>query len=133
MPYAMDWIIDKRVMQIVIAGELDSEMIHAMVEDSRRMTDEGNSPIHAITDATRAESIPKYINQIIKEFKDVKPADSGFTIIIANSSVTRFFAQMLLRVLRLEVRFAADMEEAMDILRRVDTTLLNNIPPENLP
>lgn len=133
MPYAMDWIIDKRVMRIVIAGELDSETIHTMVEDSRRMTNEGISPIHAIADATRAESIPKYINQIIKEFKDVKPESSGFTIIIANSSVTRFFAQMLLRVLRLEVRFAVDMDEALDILRRVDTTLLSNIPPQSQP
>lgn len=133
MPYAMDWIIDKRVMRIVIAGELDSETIHTMVEDSRRMTNEGISPIHAIADATRAESIPKYINQIIKEFKDVKPESSGFTIIIANSSVTRFFAQMLLRVLRLEVRFAVDMDEALDILRRVDTTLLSNTPPQSQP
>lgn len=132
MPYAMDWVIDKRVMRIVIAGELDSETIHTMVEDSRRMTDEGISPIHAIADATRAESIPKYINQIIKEFKDVQPQDSGFTIIIANNSMTRFFAQMLLRVLRLEVRFAADMEEAMNILRRIDPKLPIAIPPENL-
>lgn len=133
MPYAMDWVIDKRVMRIVIAGELDSEMIHTMVEDSRRMTNEGISPIHAIADATRAESIPKYINQIIKEFKDIQPEDSGFTIIIANNSVTRFFAQMLLRVLRLEVRFAIDMEEALNILRRVDTTLLSNTPPQSQP
>ncbi len=127
MPYSMDWIVDKRVIRIVIAGELDSETIHTMVEDSRRMTNEGISPIHAIADATRAESIPKYINQIIKEFKGVKPESSGFTIIIANNSVTRFFAQMLLTVLRLEVRFAANIEEAIDILRCVDMT----IPSEN--
>jgi hypothetical protein len=129
MPYQMNWIVDKRVMHIVIEGELDVTLIQQMVAQSRTMSQEGISPIHAITDATRAESIPKYISTIIKEFQDVKAEDDGYTVIIATSPVTRFFAQMLLKTLRLEVRFVADIDEALYVLRHVDPTLPKTLFP----
>lgn len=130
MPYSMDWIIDKRVLHVVLAGELDSDTIRDMVEQSRKMTHEGIHPIHAIADATRAESVPKYINQIVKQFKGVQAEDTGFTVIIANSLLTRFFAQLLLKVMRLEMRFAADVDEALVILRQIDPTLpIEILPP----
>ncbi|MDX2078487.1 MAG: hypothetical protein SFZ02_18795 [bacterium] len=129
MPYTMTWLIDKRVLHIVIEGELNAETIRQMVAESRKMTDEGISPVHAIADATHADSIPKHIPTILKEYGGVSPQDSGFTVIIANSPVTRFLSQALLRLLRLEIRFGADIDDALNILHRVDTT----IPTAPLP
>ncbi|HRF96342.1 MAG TPA: hypothetical protein PLZ51_14150 [Aggregatilineales bacterium] len=123
MPYKMTWLIDKRVLHIVIEGELSGDTIREMVAESRKMTDDGIKPVHAIADATHTHSIPKHIPTILKEYGGVTPQDTGFTVIIATSPVTRFLAQALLRLLRLEIRFGSDIQDALNILHRVDTTL----------
>jgi hypothetical protein len=123
MPYKMTWLIDRRVLHIVIEGELSGDTIRELVAQSRKMTDEGIKPVHAIADTTHAHSIPKHIPMILKEYGGVSPQDTGFTVIIATSPVTRFLAQALLRLLRLEIRFGADIDDALNILHRVDSTL----------
>jgi len=123
MPYQITWLIDERVLYFHIEGELDPDMLREMVQESRDMANRGKNPVHAIVDATRAESIPKHIQTIIQEYKNQKPESSGFTVLVATSSLTRFFAQMVFKVFRLEVRFAADLDDAFMILQRVDTTL----------
>lgn len=125
MPYQITWLVDKKVLYFHLEGELNAEMLRDMVQESRDMVNLGISPVHAIVDATRAESIPKHINTILQEFKEQKPEDSGFTVLIATSPLTRFFAQMLCKMLRIEIRFAADLDDAHNILQRVDTTVPN--------
>jgi hypothetical protein len=119
----MTWLVDKRVLHIVLEGELTAELIHNMVLQSREMTRMGIRPVHAVADATHAESIPKHINTIVREYQEVKPEDNGFTVLIATSPLTRFFTQLLFRALRLEVRFAATVDDALAILGRIDPTL----------
>jgi len=128
MPYEMTWLVDKRVLYIVLTGELSADELRELVAQSRDMTDAGIKPIHAIADATRSHALPKHINSILKEFKQVTPQDTGFTVIIANNALTRFFAQTLLKIMRLEVRFAPNIEESLNILHRVDQTIPITLP-----
>ena len=118
MPYQITWLIDERVLHFHLEGELNPDMLREMVQESRDMANLGKNPVHAIVDATRAESIPKHIQTVLQEYKNQKPESSGFTVLIATSSVTRFFAQMLFKLFRLEVRFAADLDDAMSINRK---------------
>jgi hypothetical protein len=133
MPYEMTWLVDKRVLYVVLTGELVLDELHELVTQSREMTDNGINPVHAIADATRSHSLPKHINGILKEFKQVTPQDTGFTVIIANNALTRFFAQTLLKIMRLEVRFAPNVDEALNILHRVDQTIPITFPQLEKP
>ena len=123
MSYTLSWLVDKRVLYLVIEGEVTANLIREIIADSVAMAKEGIFPVHTITNATQAKSIPKNTPAILNEFKNTKLETTGFSVVITTNPLIRFLSQFLLKLFRLELRFASDLDDAMLILGRMDNTL----------
>lgn len=128
MKYTMSWLIDKRVIFIVLQDELEVEEFRKFMIDLTAMVNEGTAPVHAVVDVRQITSAMHNMNGIGKVFADNRPQSNGFTILIGGNPVTRFFVQIFLSIAKLEVRFVKDMDEGMKVLYRVDINLPKTIP-----
>ncbi|HRF96343.1 MAG TPA: hypothetical protein PLZ51_14155 [Aggregatilineales bacterium] len=123
MPYTLSWLVDKRVLYLVVEGEVTANLIRDIIAESLVMAKEGIYPVHTITNATQAKSIPKNTPAILNEFKNTKLETTGFSVVITTNPLIRFLSQFLLKLFRLELRFASDLDDAMVILGRMDNTI----------
>ena len=64
------------------------------------------------------------ISAIARRFQQMRSDKWGFTVIIgAESSTVKFLGQIFFRLGRIEVRFADDINGAMNIFKRIDPDL----------
>ncbi len=67
-------------------------------------------------------SYPYRLNNLLTINRGKQP-ESGFTVVVSENPVTRFLTNALFQLIRMEMRSCTSMDEAMDILLRIDPTL----------
>jgi hypothetical protein len=126
--FSVTWLIKNRV-------GFFKQYTEATIENVNRMIDAANALINSsphdkvamIIDASGMEGNSAYIADIIKEFREKRADKWGFTVVIGAEGVIKFFAQLFFRVARIEARLADNIEEALDILRRIYPDLPTNL------
>lgn len=122
MPHEIQWYIPDRVMVIHLRGSMTIEELSAMADESVTYIKRGPPPVHAIVDQRDLISYPYRLNNLLTINRGKQP-ESGFTVVVSENPVTRFLTNALFQLIRMEMRSCTSMDEAMDILLRIDPTL----------
>ncbi len=124
MPYLVEWIIPERVILVRIEGQIQQEEIALINQTSHDFILLGQAPIHYIVDVARAANQPFNFSNL-SQWSTIIPKDKvGWGIIISPGKMVMFTIMIIARAFNIHVKKADSVEEAMQILNKVDPTLL---------
>lgn len=125
MPYNISWYIEKRVILIEINGRIDLEEFEKLHNESFDYVMQSQFKVHAIADLSQFEAIPTNLRMLSSATSQEKNHNQGMTVLVMPKmpGVIRFIASIVMQTLRLEYRMCETVDEAINILKRVDTDL----------
>ncbi len=130
MPADTYWLVEDRVLQVDLSGDVDAEMVLAAATKAAEFIDAAPDQsvvplIHALVDAAEIASFPK----TLKEFADVyKPMAShqqmGWVLLYGTDDpLIRFITNAASQMYSTRYRQFATRAEALAFLQDIDSTL----------
>jgi hypothetical protein len=123
MAHKSSWLIDKRVMLLEYDGNVDKNEIGQLNEELNRFLDEGNKPVHIISDNSNMGKADLSIQLAREAFTAMKRPGWGWVIFVGLDRLIRFFAEVFATQFGIKIKIAANREEALIILKKLDLTL----------
>jgi hypothetical protein len=122
MSFDICWLIEKRVAYMRMYDNIEIEEIKQMSEAFRTYRDEGTAPVHVIVDTRNMKKMPMSFDKI-KDASEGREQTKGWTVILTNSSVTRFVATLVTATISLQYRFMDTPEAALTYLSQLSPEL----------
>lgn len=124
LDYKLNWLVDKRVIYLQIAGEYSLETLRQVVPSVKLMVDAGTAPVHVIWDMTGITKMPKNIREPVHELTILKDhPHGGWITMISNSVMMRFAGQIATVFLGAKYRSVGSYNEAVETLSRIDQSV----------
>src|SRR5262245_25915737 len=123
MPIQMQWYCEGLVMYVEISGDITTADMIAYSNTLKQLVDSSDAPlVHMITDVSGITSHPS-LREIMKYTK--MPARLGWSLVIGmnTNAIVRFIAQAVSSALRLRYRELTSLDQALDFLQKMDSTL----------
>jgi hypothetical protein len=120
------WLEENRIAYIEIIGDMDEDGMEQF--NSHFVTeylDHGIAPVHCIIDAKALTGYPQSL-RVLRDgtAKSVKHPSTGWIVLIGfDSPVFRFLVTAVTQVLGVRFKQVESLEEAKNVLRKVDQTL----------
>lgn len=123
MPYQISWMVQQRLMHIELFGNMTLDELRAVAQESIAYTQAGIAPVHAVIDQSRVERVPISLSTLVNSMTIGVQPNSGVSVLVGGSRFTRYITQMLYQLVRLDMRQAEDIDQAIAVLQRLDETL----------
>lgn len=125
MPYQISWYIEQHVMLIEVTGTMDIEEFERLHTESFAYVTNSPFKTHAIVDLSQFAAIPTNLKMLTSATNKEKTDKQGMTVLVMPGmpSMIRFLVSIIMQTMRLEYRICETIDEAMDVLRRVDVSL----------
>ena len=127
MPVEVSWLYPKRVIQIRHYGKITSEALVASIAESRRMTEEGDKPVHTFLDTSEVEGNSEISIGDLKRLVPQVLDGTGWTVAVQPRIIDRFFSSLGMQLAGTRYRYVKSQEEGVAFLLEQDPTLLDVI------
>ncbi|MCA0458082.1 MAG: hypothetical protein LCI00_29215 [Chloroflexi bacterium] len=124
MPYKMSWVIPSRVLLIELTHVLPADEIIRLTDECHTCVATGQAPVHIIIDATPVHDLKFNFRETAPLSKSMENEDIGWWILINSSKMMQFTASVITTLLKKKLKSAYSLDEALNILERVDPTLI---------
>ena len=122
--YTIEWYIPKRVLLLQYSGDkMPREKLEEIASKLEELYQEGDAPIHIISDNTNQGDLDIDLSGIKQVFSVMKQPDWGWIFLIGTDKIISFFAVMVSHAFKLKIRNAESIEKALATLKRLDPTL----------
>ena len=125
--YTIDWIVDKRIIQLRNEGELSGTQIQDLSERLGQMLDEGIAPVHIIEDNRDINGVADLsVDAFRQTFKAVDMSKLGWAVAIMPDEleeVTDLLGRLFDLFTDVEYQQVETVPEALDFLAEHDATL----------
>jgi hypothetical protein len=122
--YELKWYIENEVLILTqFHGEGIEQAIAMMSEANGLIDSSPNEKVPVIIDVSKIMTPQKDMNAVIQKFRTGRSKKWGFTVVIGAEGIIKFFAQLFFQFSGIEVRLAKNMDEALEILYRVNPNL----------
>lgn len=119
----IEWLIPERVALLTVVGDVDVQDLHEMDAAIVRILDEGTQPVHIICDTSGMGNVPNSVNDLRNSQTYFTHPKLGWLLVIGLNPVTSFMARVVGNVTKMNVKTANSVEEAQQILGRIDSNL----------
>jgi len=126
MPYRLSWYQKNRIVLAVMTGVYTVEEMQARNQELiDQYLERGQAPIHLISDARDMRQFPTSmikVQQINESW--LRHPNLGWTVIVGNGNILlNFLAAAITKAMGVKHRTVATHEEAIETLKKMDTTL----------
>jgi hypothetical protein len=128
MPYENGWYVGNRIAFQRIYGNVTIEDLQQNLQSTLVLIDTGTPPVHVISDLREIVKFPMNVNQLKEVFQLPERPNMGWTVIITNNALLRFFTSIIVQIARTNYKIVTSYEDAVDLLRRIDPTLGELLP-----
>ena len=118
--YEISWLIENEVVLYTQYAETTLENVETLITAINGLVDTSKRdkvPVIVIAKSVKGSNVP--ITGVARKFQTMSSNKWGFTIVIGAEGIVRFLAQILFQLVRIEVRFAKDVDEALNVLYRI--------------
>lgn len=128
MDYKTSWLIENEVVLMTPLGNLSIPDGVKMLQSASALIDQSpHEKVAVIADITKLTSSQRSVVEIFRMYKENRSPKWGFTVIIGEKDLKRIIAQAVLQTARVDVRFAKTINEALQVLYRVNPALADKI------
>jgi hypothetical protein len=125
--YTIDWIVEKRIIQLRNEGELTGDEIKALSKQLGQMLDEGVAPVHIIEDDRDIRGIADLsLDTFRQSFQALDTSKLGWAIAIMPEEleeVTDILGRIFDMFTDVDYQQVETVPEALDFLAEHDATL----------
>ncbi len=121
--FIMEWAIPERVLHITYKTALQRDDLVEVAQQMERFYEQGQAPVHVISDHTDMPSVDADLGSLRETFKVFSRDKWGWMMLIGTNNLLNFFAVILERFFRIQIRHADSPEDALLSLQRLDQTL----------
>ncbi|MBI1257311.1 MAG: hypothetical protein GC204_07560 [Chloroflexi bacterium] len=122
MPIEVSWLYPQRIASVRFYGVVALDDVKAQVLATDSMIDEATPPLHFFIDSTEVEKYDLTLAQIRAVFPPHNPK-TGWTVVYGTSRVTRFFASIMMQLIKGSFHFVDSYEEAITFIAHADSSL----------
>ena len=132
MPYRVSWLVEGRVIMAELSGNLTrQELLPYNQTICQHLDSAGTSQVHYLVDASRVHNVPSLT--AAKDFTFLYHPRMGWTAAVGvQSPLVRWVGNFLSKLLKARTRELPSVDEALDFLQQVDSTLPNLRPAVTL-
>jgi len=131
MHFDARWLIPNRVFCLSLQGTLTAESLDDALTRCRAvLVQERETPVHVILDLTstqRDETMIVRLKQAVDELRKMHPAPprAGWTVIAdpMPNQIVKSIGASITQVIKIRTRFTTGVQEGLDFLRRIDSSL----------
>ena len=128
MPYAISWLVEKRVLYTRLYGFVTGEELQAQSHEMEAYVQKSEQLLYIITDGTDTTGTDMGLRDLQKtQFADTP--NLGWSVYISPKKMDRFFASVITQLWKKRSREFATLDEGIRFLQSVDDSL----PPIPLP
>lgn len=122
--YTVDWYIPKRVLLIqYLGGVITKEDLEELAGHLERFYQEGEAPIHMISDNTHQGDLKVGLPELRQVFAVMNQPNWGWIMFVNIEQMVGFFATLVSHAFKLKIRNVETIEKAITTLQRLDSTL----------
>lgn len=122
-----NWLAENKIAYIEFIGDFDKDGVLQFNSFwTENYIDKGNAPVHSIIDATQLNDYPKSLSTLREGSNiSVNNPNMGWIILVGFSKnpVLKFLSSAVNQLFSVKFKQVDTVEDAKDILRRVDNTL----------
>lgn len=123
MPYEIQWLVEKRLLLTKPVGDISIDEVEEAIARMQQMMDDGDSPIHTISDNRYVEHFPNSLSAL-KKLMSPHPKAKGWSILIQENMATRFVSEMVTRFAgQNHLKSFVTLQEGIAFLERNDKSL----------
>lgn len=123
MAHKSSWLIDKRVLLLDYEGNVDKTEMKQLNEELEAFHAAGLKPVHIISDNSKMGKADLSIQLARESFTAMKKEGWGWVIFVGLGRLIRFFAEVFATQFGIKIKMANNLEEAIAILKKLDTSL----------
>ncbi|MCC6614761.1 MAG: hypothetical protein IT320_14875 [Anaerolineae bacterium] len=131
MQFEARWLVPNRVYCLSLQGRLTAESLDEALARCRVVVaQERAEPVHVILDLTatqRDETMIVRLKQAVDELRKMHPAPplAGWTVIADTmpNQIVKSIGASITQVIKIRTRFTTSVQEGLDFLRRIDSSL----------
>ncbi len=124
MPVTVSWLVPKQVVFVTFSGQVTLEDVHTQVTLTQTSIAEGEAPVHFVIDTTRIEKYDLSLPEIRMAFPG-HDERIGWTVVYGPNKITRFFASILMQLMKSKFQFVDSEADALAYLAHNDQRLAN--------
>ena len=122
MPIEVSWKVPKRIGYVRFYGIVKLEDVQAQIRETEAQIAEAEPPLHFFIDSTEVEKYDLTLAQIRSVFPGHNPK-IGWTVVYGPSRVTRFFASIMMQLIKGQFHFVESYDEAIEFITHNDPSL----------
>lgn len=125
MGYKLTWQVDGRIALIDVSDELSNEAMSQMNSDIVEALNGGIKPVHLIFRTNDLKKFPTHLSEVRKAQDYMHHENVGWIILVGAGALLNFVASTVVSLSRMNMKTVATLDEAMETLKKVDTSLVN--------
>lgn len=123
MPYTREWIEYGRIIKTAFNGALTLPELKQSSEEASAMMEEGQAPVHIITDLTHLKQFPTNLLQVKDALPHLSHPAIGWQVFYGAPSLAMSLIGIFGHVSRTRTRAFVTYEQAVQFLKSQDATL----------
>ena len=124
--YEVKWHIENKVAIFNQYQEATLQNVQNMIHATNQLINSSSQDkVPIIVNVSGMTGSRANIKDISREFREGRSEKWGFTIVIGANRAVKFLARIFFELAKIEIRFASDLDEAMQILYRIYPNLLD--------
>lgn len=128
MPYAVSWLVDKRVIYAQLYGYVTTDELSAYYQSLIDLAQDSELLLHTLTDSTGMTGMKMSFRELQNMgFDGIH--NLGWAVLISPNKINRFFASVITQLSHKRGRQFATIEEGLRFLQEIDDSL----PPIPMP
>jgi len=122
MPTEVSWLYHPRIASVRFYGVLELDDIKDQMRQTESLFDEAEAPLHFFIDTSGIEKYNLTLSQIRSVFPVHNPK-AGWSVVYGPSGITRFFASIIMQLVKGNYHFVDSYKDAVAFIARTDPSL----------
>jgi hypothetical protein len=126
-PFDIQWLVPDRVLLIRFYGHFSSDNLEKLNDAMTHYLNEGDAPVHVITDNTRLEGFPTNINQLRQSLIVLRDERWGWMIAVGINAIVRFLLVVLSATFNLQAKALNTVDDGKKFLNGIEPGLFDEM------
>lgn len=123
MPYTREWVEHGRIIRTAFTGALTIAELKQSSDEAMEMMEQGNAPVHIITDLTHLKQFPTNLLQVKDALPHLAHPSMGWQTFYGAPSLATSLIGIFGHIARARTRAFPTYEQAVRFLKEQDSTL----------
>lgn len=123
MAYNIEWVASQRILLLTLWDVISSTELHQIIKDIVNTLKTTASPIYLMLQTQNLEKFPNDIQENYKAFRQLPREKIDYFLLVSDDSVLQYVTSTASRLTGLRWRAYPNPTEAINFLKKVDTSI----------